>query len=64
MDMTAEGMAIAAASMIKRAQEDTSMSLLELAAAFRVAAATCEQTNQMNENAVMQAKIRGWRPGS
>ena len=52
-----------AGALIKSAQEQTSLSLLELAVVFRIAAISCDECNAMYERAQMASKIRKWTPG-
>lgn len=52
-----------AADYVEMAQEKTGLSLIELSAVFRMAAAACDEVGAMHERAKMTAKISGWMPG-
>ena len=50
---------------VKYVQENTELSLLQLAAVFRIAATACDEGHQIYERAQMSSKIRGWKsPGT
>jgi len=63
LDARAVELAQQAAAVIKSAQEQTSLSLMELAVVFRIAATVCDESNSMYERAQMASKLRGWNPG-
>ncbi len=50
-------------SLLKFSQEIGGLSMMELAAVFRIAAATCDEVHAITEKAQMAIKIRGWVPG-
>lgn len=62
-DARAVELAQQAAAVIKSAQEQTSLSLMELAVVFSIAAKVCDESNSMYERAQMASKLRGWNPG-
>ena len=51
-------------SLLKFSQEIGGLSMMELAAVFRIAAATCDEFHAITEKAQMAIKIRNWRLGS
>jgi len=62
-EVTPSALATQASVFVSVAQSQTGMSLLELAAMFRIAATVCDEANSMHERAKMTAKISGWTPG-
>lgn len=62
-ELSASGLAIRAAGFVKQAQEQTDLSLMEIAAMFRIAAAVCDECNAVHERALLASKMRGWAPG-
>lgn len=53
-----------ASNFIRHALDSTDLSMLDLASAFKIAQASCEEAHSVKESAEMAAKIRNWRPGS
>lgn len=52
-----------AANFLKVLQETNDLSLMEMAAVLRSAAAICDENHSLYERAQMQIKLRNWQPG-
>ena len=49
-------------SLLKFSQEIGGLSMMELAAVFRIAAATCDEFHAITEKAQIAIKFRSWYP--
>ena len=55
-------LASTASALVRHASENCTLSALQLASVFRIAAATCDELHQINERAEVAVRMRGMFP--